>query len=118
MTKKEVSKAEVALNEAVVKNVIPKNYPHIISEFSEVKNNLDSGNYDLIHGSEILAKDLIDSINEVKDKILEIQKQETIEKQKQQLLQEERKKNGLCMMSGAKLSFFDKLRGRTSCTKH
>jgi len=37
---------------------------------------------------------------------------------KQQRPQEERKHNRLCSACGAKLSFWDKLRGRTTCPDH
>jgi WD40 repeat protein len=36
----------------------------------------------------------------------------------EQHLLEERRRKGLCLVCGAKLSFFDKLRGRTTCPKH
>ena len=43
---------------------------------------------------------------------------EEYEKQKHVEGKEERKRDGLCSICGAKLSFWDKLRGRTTCSKH
>ena len=41
-----------------------------------------------------------------------------VAEQQKKSLQEERKHNGLCLVCGAKLSFFDKVRGRVNCSKH
>jgi tetratricopeptide (TPR) repeat protein len=51
--------------------------------------------------------------------IEELRKQEDIEKRRKlQILEEERKHNGLCTICGLRLSFFDKLRGKKTCSKH
>ena len=119
--KNEISKAESALKELEKSNcLIPQLYNSILKWLDMAKTNIDSGDYGLVLVAEKYASRINDyRVIEARNEILKIQKQEAIENQrKEKLLQEERKHNGLCMICGAKLSFFDKIRGRTSCTKH
>lgn len=76
--KKQVSKAEVVikdLEKSNVKDIIPKAYTQIISNFNEAKAKLNSENYDLIIGMvEFIEKAVIDQASEAKNKALNMQK--------------------------------------------
>lgn len=50
------------------------------------------------------------------DRIIGFEKES--EERKRQAIMKEREKNGLCIICGIKLGFFDKIRGKTKCVHH